>query len=233
MQIALQGLPLRSVFLIIGAFVLVQSGFQWWNENQVFRNYKTTEQILAMGKTHPQMQDLYGTWAVHTPQDPGHAVATVICEEKNVTDFDSSELHKLGQMGLGKCVCDSDYVYQSSVVGAVHLKVEDVRWRRKYSWISSMLYLGNQKVLYKLILHKNGVIRFLPPGNSKILFLARAYMDSKSWWDLYENLKHAHQYGCFCLGILTEKGRIVRYNRWRNKYPDYFYTACKVEELEN
>ena len=138
--------------------------------------------------------------------------------KENIIEVEESEKHELGCCRYG--ITD---VYASSIVGAIQLPakepyamIRDTKRPWYFRWI--------QEQGYKFILHKNGVVKFVPIGDSFMHKIMLARTDSQSWMEWLKNLKHGNRYGCFCLGILAKDGRLKRYNRW-NDAVEYYYTA--------
>eukprot|EP01083_Nonionella_stella_P140761 432337_1 len=184
----------------------------------------TLQQILDEGKQDPQLSDLFGVWTIDTDK---HCCETFTLKEENVIEVDTDEMHKLAETDQGCCSHGVNDIYNSCVVGAVQLPLSESRRRNELKTRPPLWFNSIQPQGYKFILHRNGIIKFVPIGDSLTHQLALARLDSKGCFDLLKNIKHANKYSCFCLGILSKKGEIKRYNRW-NTDLDYFYTARKA-----
>ena len=175
--------------------------------------------VLQTAKQDAPLSDLYGTWVIDNPL---HPFKTFTLTQDNIMDVDESEKHELG----GCCRYGITDIFASSIVGALHLPIKQatVRYGNFCGSGKPWYFRWIQPQGYKFILHKNGVVKFVPIGESFLHKIMLARTDSDGWMDWIKNLKHGNKYGCFCLGILTKDRKIKRYNRWNNDV-DYYYTA--------
>ena len=204
------------LWLIIGA-AFGYFGYQTYSE-ATSKGKKSLKEILNEGKKDAKLSDLYGTWIIDNDK---HSCLSFNLKEENVMDVDMEEMHKLAEGCCSHGVYD---IYDSCIVGAVQLPLNETKLRKERE---PLYFHFIEPDAYKFVLHKNGIIKFVPIGDSIKHKLALARLDSQGWFDLFKNIKHANKYSCFCLGILTEKGEIKRYNRW-NTDLEYFYTANKA-----
>eukprot|EP01084_Bolivina_argentea_P223411 378017_1 len=204
------------LFIIIG-FAFVYWGYTTYL-SETSKGDKTLEEILNTGKHDPELCDLFGTWIIDNDK---HACESFTLKKENIMEIDMDEIHKLSE---GCCSHDITDIYNSCVVGAIQLPLSESKLRNDKA---PLYFKCIQPQGYKFILHKNGIIKFVPIGDSIMHKLMLARLDSQGWYDLLKNIKHANKYSCFCLGILTKDGKMERYNRW-NSDLEYFYTAEKV-----
>ena len=204
--------------LYIISYILVNMLFKQLNRKSIDNNYQSLDQILELANTDSDLsiKDILGTWIIRSDIHPLYKF--VIKEENILQENTKQDLNK---------VCEKENLHcQNEILGSV--KLPNVTEFCKFK-ITPFYFRFIQKQGYKFILHKNGVIKFVPNGNSFLHKFALARLDSKGWIDLYKNYKHAKQNGCFCLGILTkDKKHLIRYNRWKKSKPDYFWTAEKI-----
>ena len=177
---------------------------------------ETLEQVLSQCKIDPSLDDLYGTWII---DNDIHACLSFTLKPENKMDVDITEMHKLSE---GCCSHEINDIYDSRIVGAVQLPLKETKLRKG----KPLYYRCIDETAYKFVLHKNGIIKFVPINEAIINKISLARLDSQGWFDTLKNIKHANKYSCFCLGILTKDNKIKRYNRW-NSDLQYFYTANK------
>jgi len=192
---------------------------------------KTLETILSEAKNPPDVADLCGVWEVDNEEYP---VLRFECRPCNIVQIsDSRDAHALGECGacggVGSCI-NSDHdtsVHSREDVLAV-IDVPMSCWTFRYP--SNMPFYFNfmRPEGYRFVLHRNGVIKFVPAGSCPIHRFSCARADSCGWVDYFKNLLHGALNGCFCLGVLTKDGALVRYNRWSEQYPVYFWAARRV-----
>ena len=178
------------------------------------------DQILELANTDSNLSinDILGTWIIRSDIHPIYKF--VLKKENILQENTKQDLHKVCEKGNKHC--------QNEILGSVQLPFDQPYIHHK-SKIIPFYFWFIQKQGYKFVLHKNGVIKFVPIGNNFLHRICLARSDSKGWLDLYKNYKHFKQNGCFCLGILTkDKKHIIRYNRWKQSRPDYFWTAEKI-----
>ena len=180
------------------------------------KSNKTLQQVLDDAMDKPEMEHLYGTWIIDCSD---HSCLSFTLKKENIMEVDTEEMHKLAE---GCCSHGIEDIYNSCIVGAIQLPLEETQLRCS----KPLFYRMIKPEAYKFILHKNKIIKFVPIGESLFHKLGLARLDSKGWYDTFKNIKHANKYSCFCLGILCKDGNIKRYNRW-NTDLDYFYTATK------
>ena len=179
---------------------------------------KSLEEVLNEGKINPKLEDLFGTWII---DNDAHACLSNTLSQENKMEVDMDEMHKLSQ---GCCSHGVNDIYDNCIVGAVQLPLNETKLRTPKR--VPLYYRFIEPSAYKFVLHKNGIIKFVPINDKIINKIALARLDSQGWFDTLKNIKHANKYSCFCLGILTKHNQIKRYNRW-NTDLQYFYTANK------
>ena len=90
--------------------------------------------------------------------------------------------------------------------------------------LSTLMHVCVPEHMYDIVLHENGVVRFVAQGNDlqKLLLLC---LDSESTQDAVKNGIHAKLHGCFCFGVMRADGSVDRYNRWAEDCK-YAYTIA-------
>ena len=180
------------------------------------KNNKTTKELLTEAKQDSKVQDLIGTWEIKNKDMP---IRQFTINKEDIVKIKSDEHHYLG--------CPA---CNTKPAKAVKIKVKNLVYKNNPFANKLKDLLKNEKYVYKLVLHSNGVVKFIInpdlPEYTKLLVL-RA--DSRNWFNVILNIIHRKMYGCFCLGILSKDGKsIQRYNRWMDKYPDEFYKMVKI-----
>ena len=180
---------------------------------QIEKNLTT---ILSHSKHNAKINDLIGTWQIKDKRMPVKQLTIT------TDDIRKAEEHEKHYLGCSAC--------NLTPIGSVIVQTQHLIFRD--NWLASKLkkYSKNTSYVYKLVLHPNGVVRFVI--NNRIPLLCKFFMirsDSKGWFDMILNIIHSKRKGCFCLGILSPDTRTIqRYNRWNDKYPDQYYTMIKI-----
>ena len=179
-------------------------------------NRKTLPELLAEAKQGAQIEELVGTWKIDDSRMP---IKQLTIPAETIGIAKDNEKHYLG------CNACNSIPVGSVEVSADHLVFRDTSLARTIKRC-----LKGLDYIYKLVLHPNGVVRFvLHPHLSTNCMLAAVRADSKSLYGTMLNIIHRFRYGCFCLGILLKDGNTIqRYNRWADKYPDEYYRMRKV-----
>ena len=207
--------------LFIGALIIV-SGILIICAQEPFSKaaeIKQQEWLEESKDTHPypQLSDLSGVWDI---DNEIHPAITFTLSEESVVSTKESEKHVL----YDKISCCSG---GSPIIGAVQMRISDPSnvWRDgRPPWYLRLWFVHDNA--YKWILHKNGLVKFLPtPGSPTGHAFMMARADSKSWWDWLKNIVHAHKYGCYCFAVLYKEDgllKIRRDNRWHTKMDHYY-----------
>ena len=191
------------------------------NKKYININFQTIDDIVEMSAKYNEdqlkIEDLVGTWVIRSSI---HPVYKFTLKRENIIEsgtMSKTDKHKL---------CHSNNIHCSNILGSI--QVPKTEFLSKYV-VEPLYYNLVDDEGYKFVLHKNGIIKFVPMTDNIVSNISLTRIDSKSWWDLFKNIKHRKQHGCFCLGIITkDKKRIIRYNRWGEKFPDYFWMAEKI-----
>lgn len=179
-------------------------------------NRKTLSELLTEAKQGAKIQELVGTWKIDDSRMP---IEQLTIPAETIGIAKKHEEHYLG------CNACNSLPVGSVEVSAAYLVFRDTSLARTIKRC-----LKGLDYIYKLVLHPNGVVRFvLHPHLSVNCILAAVRADSKNLYGTILNIIHRFRYGCFCLGILSKDGNTIqRYNRWAEKYPDEYYTMKKV-----
>ena len=179
-------------------------------------NRKTLPELLAEAKQGAQIEELVGTWKIDDSRMP---IKQLTVPAESIGIAKDNEKHYLG--------CNA---CNSTPVGSVEVSPSNMIFRDTAFARTVKRCVEGLDYVYKLVLHPNGVVRFvLHPNLSPNCTLVAIRADSKSLYGAMLNIIHRFRYGCFCLGILSKDGNTIqRYNRWADKYPDEYYTMKKV-----
>jgi hypothetical protein len=182
-------------------------------------NRKSATQLISEAKKGAKIEELVGTWEIDDPRVPikkitipANTIGIAKKHEKHYLDCNACNDNPVGFVEVpSKYVVFKKGLFANMVKSCVH----------------------DLDYIYKLVLHNNGVIKFvIHPKIVVLRDLIIARSDSKSLYGLILNLIHRQKYGCFCLGILSPDGNsIQRYNRWADKYPDKYYTMRKISNI--
>jgi hypothetical protein len=178
-------------------------------------NLHDTEYILNSAKMNSVIEDLIGVWEIKDKRMP---IKQFTIEKVHVGIATDTETHYLG--------CNS---CNEKPIGTASVLYKNIVFKKNNHGFDKC-YTDSDMLVYKLVLHPNGVVKFvINPDLTGWCKLKMVRTDSKSWFNAGLNLIHKHKYGCFCLGILSPDGNsIQRYNRWSQRYPDIYYKIDKV-----
>jgi len=204
------------IITIITIIIFTITGFQIFTylNNP---NRETLSELLSNAKKDSVIQDLIGTWQIKDPRWP---VKQITISDDSIGVATKDEMHY-----LGCTACNSN------PVGFVTVPVNTLIFKDDNKLTESLKNcLKGLDYIYKLVLHANGVVKFiLHPGLVEKCDIICARSDSKNDYTFILNIIHRYRYGCFCLGILNpDGGSIQRYNRWSDKYPDQYYKMVKL-----
>ena len=208
-------LDYKNKFFYVLIFYIIYNIYILLNEQKTRHNLKLENILDRAINKNGNFDDFFGTWRI---DDKNYPVKEFSIKKENI-------IYTINKNDKHYICSKSKYIYNSDIIYIVNIPLSCVKFKNYLRPIHT--YLSHESN-YRFVLHKNGVIKFIANNDSKFNKLMLARTESKSLFDLINNIQHSKKYGCFCLGILTKYKTIERYNRWNNKKIDKYWTAYKI-----
>ena len=187
-----------------------------------------SESLLAKAQARPhpyELVDFLGTWRVL--DDHYRFRSFEVIASNQIVDV--QDLYQQDHHGNGR------FPHDARVVGKIVVTTDNVDFR---NGVRDDFVVPLPHELYVLVLHENGVVKFVPvtPAHRELLAQLEGYNSS----DVTMNLSHADEFGGFCFGIVVGEGRdrrLMRLNRWATDNR-YFWQAVNItrdfpQDIEN